>query len=176
MKKLKPSHLTAADKKRFYSKIDWTKVKDKENDCWEWGARMTTGGYGQFWVNGNERAHAVSFVMHHHKVVPDGMVIRHKCDNRRCVNPNHLELGTQLENMADMVQRGRQKTNVLSEEDVYEILDEHHRGKSAYKIAATRRLGTSTVNAILHGRSWKHVKERWDADQNAEPARTAGTG
>jgi len=91
--------------KRFWSKVD---VKSK-NECWEWVAGKRRDGYGRFTI-GNKEAlpHRVSYKIHNGRI-PKNMLILHKCDNRACVNPNHLYAGTQQDNMDDMYRKGRRQ-------------------------------------------------------------------
>lgn len=90
--------------KRFLEKV----IK-LENGCWQYKA-VDPRGYGYFDIKYKRlRAHRYSFMIHHGKI-PPGMVICHKCDNPSCVNPEHLFLGTQLDNMRDKMQKGRHKT------------------------------------------------------------------
>ena len=96
-----------------YTDSFWSKVKcgDTTDDCWEWQSRKTKDGYGNMRTQKAGKtysyAHRVSWMLEHWEDIPDGMVIRHTCDNPGCVNPNHLKLGTQLDNIKDTVSRNR---------------------------------------------------------------------
>lgn len=84
----------------------WAKV-DKSGDCWLWIGKLTSNGYGQFSINRKMvRAHRVSWELHH-DTIPSGMYVCHTCDNKLCVRPEHLFLGTPKDNMQDMLKKGR---------------------------------------------------------------------
>lgn len=92
-------------KRRFWSKVQAIREPDS---CWLWNASTSTGGYGMFKFRIRlEATHRISWLLAHGEVPPDGLFVLHKCDNRRCVNPNHLFLGTHTDNMRDMFAKGR---------------------------------------------------------------------
>lgn len=105
----------------------WAKV-DKSNECWNWNAGLTNKGYGQFQAGyGPVLAHRVSWFLTYGEE-PNGMCVLHRCDNRRCVKPDHLFLGTKADNNHDMLAKGRHKgwphargSSQLSLEQVAEI-------------------------------------------------------
>jgi len=102
----------------------WDKVERRDcSDCWPWTGATTFGGYGVIGLGRRRllRAHRVSYEAHYGPI-PDGAVVRHTCDNPSCVNPSHLLIGTQKDNMADKIERGRaSRRKKLSDRAVQEI-------------------------------------------------------
>lgn len=91
----------------------WPKVQHGTADeCWLWTAALKESGYGQFMINSLSRkplkAHRISWELAHGSI-PDGLHVLHHCDNRRCVNPSHLFLGTNDDNIRDMIAKGRNR-------------------------------------------------------------------
>lgn len=79
-------------------------------DCWLWTGGISKGGYGRFFVRGKTwNAHRISWEIANGRAVPEGLIVRHTCDNRRCVNPSHLLIGTHKQNTGDAIERGRFK-------------------------------------------------------------------
>lgn len=77
-------------------------------DCIVWHKCIAKDGYGVTWFRGKKHpAHRVAYIKAHGEI-PEGLVVRHTCDNRSCVNPEHLIIGTQKDNIRDMFERGRQ--------------------------------------------------------------------
>lgn len=84
----------------------WART-NKDGECWLWDGPVNNKGYGIMRVGGRDvLVHRLSWVLEH-GTIPEGMVIRHSCDLRRCVNHAHLSTGTPRDNTADMIARGR---------------------------------------------------------------------
>lgn len=83
------------------------KYKIMPNNCWHWTAHLGHFGYGKIYNDKKASyAHRVSWELHNGEI-PEGMSVLHKCDNPQCVNPDHLFLGKQGDNVSDMLNKGR---------------------------------------------------------------------
>lgn len=134
---------------------------DPVRKCWLWTGASNRHRYGLTWADGRvERVHRLAY-LHWHGPIPEGLYVMHSCDNRECFNPDHLSLGTALENHRDMVAKGRQAPGhvlggrrVLSADAVREI-----RASSEPAALLARRFGVSAA-AVLYARrgdTWAHV-------------------
>ena len=151
------SHLTPAQ--RFWQKVDYS------GSCWLWLAGHVQG-YGQFWVDGqNVRAHRVSYELTYGEI-PSGLLVRHSCDNRPCVNPAHLSIGTYADNARDAVERNRLAVGEahysakLTTADVLAIRARYRRGhRNDGQRAIAREYGMShqAIGELLSGESWRHI-------------------
>jgi hypothetical protein len=128
---------------------------DKTKDCWVWTGTITRG-YGKY---KGFQAHRVSWLIHHGKD-PHGFYALHTCDNRACVNPDHLYLGTQSDNMKDMYSRRRRINNTAIAKYSWKIVNEIRElyKTGEYSLASLgRRFGMnrSMVYKILNYHIWK---------------------
>jgi len=131
------------------------------NGCWVWQGSCVTGGYGNLTFKCESLyAHRASWEVHNGPI-PVGMSVLHKCDNRRCINPEHLFLGTQDDNIKDMYKKGRQAYDYkckLTEQEVLEIKYKlRHKKFSQEYLAKMYDISRSTILAINLGHNWSHV-------------------
>ena len=148
---------------RFWGSVD---IGPKDN-CWNWTGPISGSGsgYGHIFINKKYwRAHRLVWKLTH-GVIPKGIHVLHKCDNTRCVNPNHLFLGTHRDNINDMMHKGRQTrgtrtgTNKLSESDVREIRKRAAAGEETVELAKEFGIVTRTAWSVATKRSWKWLDD-----------------
>lgn len=136
--------------------------KETGNDCWEWIGSLVWG-YGQIKINKKMiKGHRFSYELHHGPI-PEGMVVMHSCDNRKCVNPLHLSIGTPAQNNKDKVDKNRQAkgsahaASKLNEEQVKEIREKLILGLTQRAIAKEYKVSQKCVCNINTGKNWTHV-------------------
>lgn len=118
--------------------------------CWPWRGTIVRG-YGVFKLDHSKqvRAHRFSWLIHRGPI-EKGLFVCHRCDNRRCVNPGHLFLGTNEENTSDRHRKGRTYVK-FSDEIVAAVRSDHARGDMQRAIAERYGMSSGNVNMIVHG-------------------------
>ena len=154
------SLLRLTDDSRFYGNVQRSVL-----DCWLWtGSKVR--GYGRFGFRSKDQlAHRVSWILTHGEI-PDGLLVLHRCDVKACIRPSHLFLGTQQDNMDDMVFKQRQNAPrgersgqaKLTEKDVQSIR-EYHEAKVFTQKVLGEIFGISRrqIYSIVRREHWRHV-------------------
>jgi hypothetical protein len=127
--------------------------------CWIW--KGSAGEYGKFKHNRKTRiAHRVSYELYK-SIIPDGLVVRHKCRYTHCVNPEHLELGTLADNQADRIRDGTDCRGIknpqckLTEEQVLTIRNSKEK---INVLASSYHVSRTCISDIKNGRSWSWLE------------------
>lgn len=145
--------------------IDKNRSVGAPNECWEWRGAVTKQGYGDLRIIGREHsnAHRVIWETEYKIDLPRHLVVRHRCDNTLCVNPRHLEPGTQRQNIDDKVARNRQAKGEglaqakLTESQVRTARELHNAGAQLKALSEIYRVATSTIHAAVTRKTWGHV-------------------
>lgn len=146
----------------------WRKV-DKTCDCWIWTGYVNPDGYGQIGIRGQKvsSTHRVAYALTY-GLIPEGMKVLHRCDNPPCCNPEHLFLGTQADNVADMINKGRHKAHAgekapaakLSATEVEAIRQDPASRPGVSKVELARRYNVrvQVIYNILKGKTYHSSK------------------
>ena len=133
------------------------------SQCIEWtGTVDTSNGYGVKWCkerNNWQGAHRWTYEQHHGPI-PKGLVVRHLCHNKTCVNPEHLAIGTPADNSQDDVDADRQLKGeqiATSKLIKQQVLDIRSTSLSGIKLAEIYGVHKTTIYDILKRRLWKHI-------------------
>lgn len=144
------------DEERFWEKLE------RADGCWTWPYGGHPFGYGSTTFRGHRKlTHRLAWELTH-GAVPPGLYVCHKCDNPPCCRPEHLFLGTPLDNARDRTRKGRSRKRgtplVLTESDVRQIRVRRAAGETLVRIAAAFGVDHSAVWQIVHRKAWAWVE------------------
>ena len=154
-------------------RVELRTIPEPNSGCWLWEGIVSKDGYGILQVRTltgqtkRVRAHRVAWELENGPI-PVGVLACHRCDNRCCVNPDHIFLGSPSDNIRDMVRKGREGPGAfapgnshrlakLSEQDVIEIRRSHEKQSV---LASRYGVHQSNISLLQNGRIWKHLKQK----------------
>lgn len=140
---------------RFLRKVE------KTEPCWNWTGRLDIGGYGRFSIKGIwKKAHRTAYELYKGSI-PEGLVVRHMCNNRKCVNPAHLEVGSHKDNTTDMFRTNppdrtgdRSHAKKITQADADELRQWREFGYTQKDIGTAFGIGQPQVSSVLNGKYW----------------------
>ena len=142
--------------------------------CWLWNGSLASQGYGTVSIDGKQTRTHRAFYEHFVKTIPNRLCVCHKCDMRPCVNPNHLFLGTNQDNVDDRERKGRNKLPLkgeqhnhakLTEAQVIEARTLWQAGRSQNSLAKQFGVCAKTMREAVTGKSWKSLPHPQGEDQ-----------
>lgn len=154
---------------RLHSYMSERTVKMADG-CWEWTGPFDDNGYGMCRMGLGSKgratqttAHRMAYSLRYPEIDINGLVVRHLCNNVKCVNPEHLLHGTHADNVQDRVDAGRSATgerngrSVLNERSVLAIKRSLMAGAKQSDLAVLAGVSDRAINLIASGKNWKHV-------------------
>lgn len=136
-------------------------MQKNDDGCWNWKGKLHTNGYGVFWLQKGvyRLAHRMAW-LYTFGEIPDGLCVCHHCDNRCCVNPAHLFIGTHQDNMADMVRKGRHNPSPkVTPEIVRGMRKAKMEGLSNSQIGRLFGVNAETARYVCNRTRWAHVPD-----------------
>ena len=153
----------ASIEKRFWRFVD----KKSESECWNWLGSLRAG-YGRISLgakkDGSTSSHRFSWELHNKQSIPNGMVVMHSCDNPKCVNPNHLNIGTHKDNTQDMIAKGRkivvapvgdENGKAIINEEIVKAIRESNLSHAA--LGRQFNVSPNCIRGVRTGRTWSHI-------------------
>lgn len=143
-------------------------ISEPYSGCWLWIGSTNKNGYGKLGVEGGKTisAHRTAWLLLKGNI-PDGLCVLHRCDTRACVNPEHLFLGTKLDNTKDAISKGRHNPSggdwSVGEQCSWhkltssQVIDIRRDSRKYKELAKAYGVSLGTINAIRQRRNWKHL-------------------
>lgn len=166
--------MAESDLSKYVTKFLASFIK-AESGCWEWTRGKIGDGYGQIWDGKrNGLAHRFSWLTYRGEI-PLGMMVLHHCDNRRCVNPDHLFLGTNADNVSDKVSKNRQQRLngrkngrcILSEDQVKQILATSGKDRNDRELSIRFGVSRKYISGLRSGQNWAWLRKATSAQSQA---------
>lgn len=160
-----PSVVRKKSDKSIRASIEDLSVPEPNTGCWLWIGCVGDTGYPSISrkkLGGRKNAHRVSYEEYKGKI-PEGMVVCHSCDTKICVNPDHLWIGTQAQNLADCQEKGRnargerQHLTTLADSDIPRIRRLVREGRSQSSVSREYGVSITAVHNIVKMKTWRHI-------------------
>jgi predicted DNA-binding protein YlxM (UPF0122 family) len=133
---------------------------EKGSDCWNWIGELDNYGYSTVRIGKTHiKGYRLSFELFNSITLPPKLCVCHSCDNRKCVNPDHLWLGSQKDNIRDAISKGRMtKYHKYNTQDILNIISLYYKdGYSTSELSDIYKIDQSYLGNIISGRNWKHL-------------------